>query len=338
MKGTTLQSILIAILLMFSFQSVANAAHNGGSGGPENSKEQGSSHGQPFKTLQSHIDMLAEDLDAAVADLQQQIDDLVASQAAQDVIIASLQTAVSMLQDRVTANEGDIAALQAADIFLAQLIAALDVRLTDLEARVTANEGDIAAIILADQTTQMMITMIKDQLVVLSLRIDANDGDIVTLQSQVSSLQVQLNNLQTQLAAKQDRVNGVCPVGSSIRVINANGTVVCETDDVSAGVGTLAVLTVDANQTVPGAGILAGTLSLSATCPSTHRITGGGHQISGFTTGIGIISGDPRLVNLSRSRASGTGAWNAFVINDNIALLGNGLINLNVRAVCGRVQ
>lgn len=353
MKNITLSSVIITIAVLLSVQSIAMAAHNGGSGGPAVSKEQGSSHGQPFQTLQSSIDLLRSDfdaavadlqsqIDAAVADLQSQIDDLEDSQAAQDILISTIQTAVSLLMDRVEENEDDIAALQQADIFITQLIVALGDRITNLEARVTANEGDIAAIILVDQMQQMMIDMIKDQLNMLSLRIAGNDGDIALLQSQFTSLQSQLTIVQNQLALTQTRVSGICAAGSSIRIINADGSVVCENDDVGAGVGMLSVATAVREVQVQGAGLFAGVTSLMVTCLSTQRRTGGGYSI------ITSTGADPRRVQVSRSRPTSSSSWNVRVINENIFVAGGtflgesipefGRVTLRVYAVCGRVQ
>jgi peptidoglycan hydrolase CwlO-like protein len=296
--------------------------------------EQGSSQGQPFKTLQSHIDLLGTNFEAAVADLQDQIDDLVVSQADQDVVIAAIQTAAGLLQDRVAANEGDIAALQAADAFQDQLIQALDDRLTALEARVTANEGDIAALILADQTMQALIAAIQTQIGTLDARITANDGDIAALQADIMTLNNALSLVQSQLALKQDRVNGVCAPGSSIRVINADGSVVCEFDNVGAGTGTLQGLTVTAAQEIPGAGLAAGVLILSATCPSTYVATGGGYR---FSIRSLLITADPRLIQVDVTRPNGN-AWEARAINDNVIVFGCCRVDLVVYARCAKVQ
>lgn len=328
MKRLILRSTMIAavaLAMQFGYAPGAFAATG---------DEQGSSQGRPFQTLQSHIDMLASDFEAAVADLQSQIDDLVASQADQDAVIAAIQTAVNLLQGRVAANEGDIAALQAADAFQAQLIQALDARLSALEARVAVNENDIAALILADQTIQALIAAIQVQIATLDARITANDGDIAALQADVAALNSTLSFLQSQLAQKQDRVAGICAAGSSIRVINADGTVVCELDNVSAGVGTLLGTTVTATQEIPGAGLTAGVLLLPATCPSTQVVTGGGYR---FSVRSLLITADPRLIQVDLTRPSGN-SWQVRAINDNVIVFGCCRVDLVVYARCGRVQ
>ena len=337
MKRHKIQIAVIAgaLLLSFEFASIALAQGKGAG-------EQGSANGQPFKTLQSHIDLLRSDFEAGVADLQRQIDDLVDSQADQDELISAIQTAAGLLQDRVADNEDDIAALQAANDFQDQLIEALDDRLTLLEARVEANEGDIAAIILADQTTQELIAAIESKILILEGLIAGNAGDIALLQGQVGSLGTQLGSLQTDLAAKQDRVNGVCPTGSSIRVINADGSVVCQPDSVGAGVGSFSTLRVDANQEIPSAGLFLGSLSKYATCPTTYSVTGGGFGIEGFCTGGLCFNGDERLLTVEWSGPSGN-AWYVRVINENIVVgpvLGNTSFQtrLYVFAKCGKVQ
>lgn len=297
-------------------------------------KEKSLPNGRPFQMLQSQIDALNADFYAAVADLQAGIDDLRASQAEQDQLIAAIQTAAGLLQQRVAANEEDIAALQAAIGFQNQLIEALRNRLTDLEGRVTVNESDIAAIIQADQITQGLIAAIQAQIANLTARIDAQDGDIALLQDQVASLEGELASLQAQLALTQRRVSGVCLPGSSIRVINANGTVTCEFDSIGTAVGTFQSIRVEETAEIPSAGLTVGVLNLSATCPSTYDVTGGGYLILPRSL---LITADARLINVPISRDNDGNGWQVVVQNDNVVVFGCCRIDLTVYATCGRV-
>jgi acyl transferase domain-containing protein len=292
MKHSTLKYIsvaAVALVMQFGHASGALAASG---------KEQGSVNGQPFLTLQDRIDVLSVNLAEAVAYLQQQIDELVASGAEQDVLIAALQSAVASLETRVTQNETDIVALYEWHYMQGQLIAALENELAILAARVAANENDIAALILADQAMQQAIDAIKQDIVVLNQMVALNISDIGALQAEVDSLQAALADMQAQLAGKQDLIAGICGPGSSIRQISANGDVTCEVDSVSEGVGTLVSVTVYNWTYMPSSTVVRQERSTLATCPSTHRVSGGGHNIGGGSLGTG---------NINRSRPLGNG-------------------------------
>ena len=376
MKKMFLKSVAILIItLVVPFMGVSTAISKDN---PNN--EQGSTNGQPFKTLSERIDVVTADLSDAVAYFQSEIDALEASQADQDTLIAMLQTALGQLELRVMQNETDIASLEAWHLMQDQLIAALDSRITDLEARVTVNEGDIAAIILVDQAQQQLIQAnlqqinLNNQLIAINAgdintletqivnlqnditnlqnqittnkgkinnlnnqivnlqnditnlqnQISTNAGDINILGAQIANLQTNIANLQIQINSKQARVLGVCPSGYPIRIIHASGNVTCEFDNISSGVGILVATVRSATATIPASVLFRESATRTATCPSTHKVSGGGHNIEDGSLGVG---------NIDLSAPSGNG-WVVRAIADSNF---DGTV-LRTYAQCLRVQ
>ena len=288
-----------------------------------NAQQQGSENGMPFRNIQEQIDVLALDLADAVSLLQGEIDTLVAEQADQDVVIASIQSAVAVLEIRVAANENDIAALEAMQDMQAQLILALEGQVNDLENRVAANDTDIAALIQVDQALQELTMAIQNQIATTNARITANDGDIGALQAQADALNMQLASVQSQLAAKQDRVNGVCAAGSSIREISGDGNVTCEADDSGSGSGTLNTYISYDSVNIASSTWSVKTAANSRSCSGSYRAVGGGYRLSGHL-GFGMPY---------RNYPSGTKTWSATVRSDS-----TGSRTLRTYVVCARVQ
>jgi len=61
------------------------------------------------------------------------------------------------------------------------------------------------------------------------------NANFSAVKTAVDDNNTRINTNATNITGKQNRVTGTCPAGESIRTINANGTVVCEKDDVGIG-------------------------------------------------------------------------------------------------------
>jgi hypothetical protein len=77
--------------------------------------------------------------------------------------------------------------------------------------------------------------------------------------------------LSVDSSTTQLRVNGTCPPGSSIRAINENGTVLCQTDTNSGGTVT---------SVAAGTGLLGGTITTSGTISANFAGTGSANTIA----------------------------------------------------------
>ena len=94
----------------------------------------------------------------------------------------------------------------------------------------------------------------------------------------------------------QNRVTGTCPIGSSIRVINANGSVVCEVDDNSGGTVT---------SVGTGSGLTGGPITTSGTL----SIATGGVTSAHIADGtVGAVDVNPAQVQLRVTGTCATGS------------------------------
>jgi hypothetical protein len=93
----------------------------------------------------------------------------------------------------------------------------------------------------------------------------ANDAKALASSAEglANSVQGKLSTLEALVTNKQNRVNGICAPGSSIRVINSDGTVACETDDVGGGGGGGGLNSVSRDATLKGDGTAALPLGLA---------------------------------------------------------------------------
>jgi uncharacterized coiled-coil protein SlyX len=221
--------------------------------------------------------------------------------------IVEVEGEVATLQDQVDSLVGRVETVEDRSIANADAIATLEATSANLQAQIDANADDI--VILGDQVSdleadnadlQAQIDDLGDADGVLQDQINANAGMITTLNQSITdlgiSLQDQIDNnadlidtlqgeidgIDAALAMKQMIISGSCPPGESIREVNANGSVVCEIDDVgtggSTGISQVRVYDYQSNYTYP---YYYASASAYAECPIGYALTGGGGYVAG---------------------------------------------------------
>lgn len=184
--------------------------------------------------------------------------------------------------------------------FLA-LQAQIDQTNADLDALAVDNTASITAL-------ETSVANLQSDMAALQNQIDSNDMDIADLQgatgdnadaiaalvAENANLQTQLDVLTGEVATKQDLLdgNGACPSGYSIRVINPDGSYMCEYDNTGNSYASQLIyysywysVYRNANQTYA-----------YIYCPYGYKVTGGGMESYYSGYGYNVAAGDSRPI------------------------------------------
>lgn len=127
---------------------------------------------------------------------------------------------------------------------------------------------------------QQLAQQLQAQIASSVTNVSTLQEQLLTVQAQIAMVQTQLNFLQNALNAKQGLITGSCPSGSSIRLINPDGSVICQ-EDSSSGTGTGKFVTkIGPVQTVS----FGQSVSYAVSCPVGYVVSNVGYSSSAYVT------------------------------------------------------